>query len=139
MGLKFVGPSPEQVAAEVRLIAKKKVARAREAWTKGVNDILQKSIDNSPVDKHNLEDAHQLKITETTKKLSARIEVGGTVGGRNVDQYAWVVHDGLYRLGKGSLAKAASGKAVGRKFLDRAVDEMVPKLIEAVNKAVEND
>lgn len=137
MGIKYNGPSASQVGAEVAEIAKKKLARAKDAWLKGVNDIMQESIDNAPVDKHNLEKAHSITIEERGRKLVARIDVGGTVDGVDVDKYAWVVHDGSYKLGPGSVKKAATGKKVGRKFLDRAIDDKTPDLVEAVKKAVE--
>ena len=50
-------------------------------------------------------------------------------------KYAGFIHDGTYNLGIGSVAKKSGGKAVGNKFIQRAVDDNA----DAVNAMIEQE
>jgi hypothetical protein len=97
--------------------------------------VMKESIALAPVDHHGpdgeksaplfeLEKAHKIVEQYDGRRIAATIEVGGMVGDVDVDLYATWIHEGNYKLGKGSEAKATStGKDVGPHFLERALQE----------------
>ena len=93
--------------------------------------LAAKSVALAPVDLGNLEAAHT--VTTKTHGTGARtiIAVGGVVDGVDVDKYSLQMHEGSYKLGPKSAAKAASsGERVGPKFLLRAFVERQKKMQE---------
>lgn len=122
---------------------------ARNQMAREAKKIMDLSVLNAPVDKHNLEKAHQ--VVSDYKGVNGRrryyVAVGGMVDGVNVDKYALRVHEGHgpkpggFGIGPGTIAKAqALGRFVGRKFLERAYRERAPhitdELIQAVSKVL---
>lgn len=97
--------------------------------------VMKRSIEYSPVDwkgprgegpQHELERSHRIEEQYGAHgRLEATVTVGGMVGNVNVDLYATWIHEGHFgKLGKASVAKAAaSGKAVGERFLERALED----------------
>lgn len=96
--------------------------------------VMETSVAYSPVDwkgpkgegpQHELERSHRIEEEYGARgRLEATVLVGGMVGDVNVDKYAEWIHEGSYNLGKASLAKAAAtGKAVGPRFLERALED----------------
>jgi hypothetical protein len=110
----------------------------------GAKDIMQASREMAPVDEGNLEEAHeitQIRLNEDYSELE--ISVGGEHGGRNVDDYAMIVHEFVSPFGSGtrghiglkSEIKDASnppGRPVGGKFLERALDLLEDSIAEKV-------
>jgi hypothetical protein len=72
--------------------------------------------------------------------MAVDIVVGGEVRGVDVDQYAMLIHENYRGMnpGKGTLAKQAAnpGRIVGEKFLERAVDDQMPKIIAQMSAAI---
>lgn len=115
-----------------------------EAVREGAKEIMEQSKDNVPVDTYNLEEAHRL-VERVTRagNVAIDIEVSGEGEGstdpRPVEEYAMFIHEAEYNLGEKSLAKKASGKDVGRKFMERAVQQKKPEVIARVRKAVKDN
>lgn len=112
-----------------------------DAIRDGAKEIMEESKDNSPVDTHNLEEAHHLVECPTRAgNIAIDIEVSGEGSGseepRAVEEYAMFIHEADYNLGEKSLAKLASGKKVGNKFMERAVATKKPEVIAKVKKAI---
>jgi len=131
MGMKIVEGSFADLRAHVRQtckVAKSEVLRAMRKESKIILEIAQM---NAPVDLHNLEDAIKMEeIKVGRERTFIEISVGGFVNGRNVDEYAAIMHEGSYNLGPISARKALSlNRMVGRKFLERALEEHEQTLI----------
>ena len=115
--------------------------------------IMKKSQENSPVDTYNLEEAHHIEESITrADNVRYSIEVSGVGYGsehpRDVEEYAMLVHELLAPYGAGELngkpfsigpksrAKAATGAAVGGKFLERAIESEKAKAIQIIRESV---
>lgn len=106
---------------------------ARKAIVQEGEHVKEHSQGNAPVDLHNLENAHEVSSEADSNKIVVTVSVGGG----EVDDYALAMHEGVYNLGAGSQAKqAGSDRMVGRKFLERALDEAAPEIERAVADAV---
>lgn len=97
------------------------------------------SVQQTPVDKGDLEAAHHIvEEGEGADRLSLEVEVGGYVNGRDVDEYADVIHEGIAweKLGPKSLEKQSevAPRVVGPKFLERAYDEREDPLMAALEE-----
>jgi hypothetical protein len=125
----------------------------REGAEEAAELIMKKSQDNSPVDTYNLEEAHHIEKTITAAdNIRLTIEVSGTGYGsdhpRDVDSYAIIVHEMLapygfgeldgkpFSIGPKSRAKAATGKEVGGKFLERALESEKAKAIQIIRESI---
>lgn len=112
--------------------------------------VMEQSIRNSPVDwkgytskdppGHELEKSHRIvEQYGNGGRLEASVVVGGMVGDVDVDLYAEWLHEGVYNLGKASIAKQAGDPRarVGPQFLDNALrdheDDFEPLLDELMN------
>lgn len=134
MSLRFQGPTAEELAATMSRDGETTTKRALRQQRKAAQKVMEESIANAPVDKGNLEAAHE--ITErrgSANRVETTVEVGGVVNGVDVDDYAWEMHEGDYDLGPRSAAKQASdpSHAVGREYLQRAMDD-VEKELDAI-------
>lgn len=121
----------------------------REAAEQGAERIMAQSQSNSPVDTHNLEEAHHI-TTSTTAADNIRysVEVSGLGYGadrpRDVGNYIVEVHENYENMGRGghprpgskSYAKMQAGHAVGSKFLERALETEKPFAINGIRRAV---
>lgn len=97
--------------------------------------VMEQSIRNTPVDwkgytsaeppGKELERSHRIEERYGGGgRIEATIAVGGMVGDVDVDLYATWIHEGDYKLGKASIAKATDPRnKVGPGFLRRALDE----------------
>lgn len=117
--------------------------RTRAVLRSGAERIQQTAIDNAPIDKGNLESAIKIKEDRTgmNRRMQTQVyvDVDQDVDGRTkVGDYAFYLHHfGDWNLGPKSQQKAASGKAVGSRYLERAFEEHEPKLMKELNDAVE--
>lgn len=122
---------------------------ALRALRRGARKMRDQAVDNAPVDLGTLEDAIK---TEEERGYRGRVQIrlfvdeSTPVPGRTnktVASYAVRMHEGVYNLGPKSLQKqsAISGAVVGRKYLERAVDEHIDdtekEIAEAVAKALQ--
>jgi hypothetical protein len=121
----------------------------REAAELGAELIMEKSKSNSPVDTHNLEEAHHIEKSFTTADhVRFTIVVSGPGFGsdrpRDVGGYAVLAHEQWPNMhpsgggspGKKSLAKMAAGHEVGAKFLERALETEKEKAVALIRQVV---
>jgi hypothetical protein len=138
-GLKVYGC--DELAGLMKELAGRVPKQGRKVMDRGADKIVKEAALNAPVDKHNLEDAiHKEKSYEDRGRLKIDIVVGGEVRGVDVDRYAMLIHENYEGMnpGKGTLAKRAAnpGRYVGGKFLERAVDDQMPKIIKQMTEAI---
>lgn len=131
----------EELAGLMKELAGKVPQQGRKIIDRGADKIVKEAQLNAPVDEHNLEDAiHKEKSYEGRGRLKVDLVVGGQVRGVNVDQYAALIHENYRSMnpGAGTLAKRAAnpGRYIGEKFLERAVDDNMPKLIKQMSEAI---
>ena len=157
MALSFVGDTPDDLIADLEEMSKRTQQRVRTIILKGAKDIMQASRDMSPVDTGALMAAHHMEITRDDGIItSIEVIVGGEVDGRDVDEYAELMHEGLAPFGSGfagsifgasergeppstsELKNAANpgDRPVGGKFLERAVDLFVENIMTDVENAM---
>jgi hypothetical protein len=103
--------------------------------------IMKTSQDGAPVDEGNLEAAHKIETVRLSRdNIELEITVGGEHGDRDVDEYAWKMHDTSYQLGEKSIQKAGfSPEMVGPRFLDRAFSKHQADLIREVTDTLPGD
>jgi hypothetical protein len=154
VGVVNIGFSPALMKAAIRQEGARAIKHGIEVMRKEGEAIAELAVENAPYDEGKLEDAIKVREVgggrgEGGKFLRREIEVyvdpdmPGS-GGMRVGDYAYLMHEGLgpygdgtYGLGPGSAAKAATGKEVGGKFLERAVDKIAPRIrqkLEAMYK-----
>lgn len=97
--------------------------------------VVRRAIEYAPVDKGNLEAAIQME--ELFAKGAIIFSVAESVNGVNVSDYAIHMHEGVYNLGPGSRAKDAGTGTVGRKYLERAVEDEVEDFEDELAAAIE--
>jgi hypothetical protein len=108
----------------------------------GAKDIQDLARLQAPVDEGNLEDAIKVEFERTgiNRRVEAFVYVDGDQeadDGKVVGDYAPRMHEGTYNLGpRSKIKQSAAGVIVGRKFLERAVDDLAPKIINRVYRAV---
>lgn len=108
----------------------------------GAEDIKDLAVMQAPVDEGNLENAIKVEVDRSgiRGRVQAYVFVDGDEDagdGKKVEDYATRIHEGVYQLGPRSQTKnAAVGGGVGRKFLERAVDELAPGIINRVRNAM---
>jgi bacteriophage HK97-gp10 putative tail-component len=139
IGMKVYGC--EELAGLMKQLAGRVPKQGRKIMDRGADKIVQEAQLNAPVDEHNLEDAiHKEKGYEDRGRLRVNLVVGGVVRGVDVDQYAMLIHENYESMnpGPGTLAKRAAnpGRYVGGKFLERAVDEQMPKIQKQMADAI---
>lgn len=117
---------------------------AKKELYQGAKDIMEASKEMAPVDEGNLEEAHSIEQVRLNQDYSeVEIVVGGEHGGRDVDEYAMIVHEGVAPYGSGTAgyigeksqekdAGNPGDRRVGGKFLERAVDLLEPEIVERV-------
>ena len=96
----------------------------------------------APVDEHNLENAIEVESSRSGVNRRTVVDVGvnsfAPVEGREditVGDYAFIMHEGVYNLGPGSLAKDGGRGVVGPKYLERALKERERGLIGRLSRA----
>jgi len=137
MGIKMTIAGVEQVKA---MIIKDSRAATKAAWDQMIVEaeaIKDLSVVYSPVDEGNLEGAHKVERSGAGNKRTVAVTVLDYFRGVNVGRYVDRMHEGIYRLGPKSQAKArALGKRVGRKFLERAFKSRLYRLEQRIRGAV---
>lgn len=127
----------EQVIAKLRSIGTRVPEGARKKMHASAQHIVDEARLNAPVEHGNLEAAIHIdrSYEAGTGRLKIDVVAGGIVGGRNVDDYAAVMHESDYELGPASQAKqqAHPERLIGPKFLERAAEaEQVPLIQQLV-------
>lgn len=119
------------LAAGIRRELLAQPERARRAMTAVGGYLAGEAKDRSPVDEGFLTADITHKTVENKKSWSAAIFVPSNA---TSSEYAIAMHEGNYTPGPKSMEKARkTGKAVGRKFITRALDENrgdIVKIIE---------
>lgn len=135
----------KELTAELNNIEKRSSRGVREALEKGAEKIQDLARKYAPVDEGNLEES--VKIAKEVDILNSRRskfyvyidENQPAKDGKTVGFYALRMHEGDYRLGKGSQAKAvSSGLLVGRKFLERAMEDMEEEISKDVEEGLKS-
>ena len=128
------GPTPRSLGQRWRAAGDDLKRQARQEVIKRAREVMELSKAQAPMDLGNLEAAHRLDVRQSnSNQISINIAVGGFRGGVNVSDYAMEMHEGSYNLGPRSVAKAAAnGKFVGRKYLERALEEKEGSIIQAL-------
>lgn len=140
MGMRIVGLRETQVS--IRQTGERAKSHVLRQMRKEAQEIKKISQEQAPRDEGNLEEAHHVtEVKKGRERTVIEIEVGGVVNGVNVDQYALEMHESVYNLGPESLKKqAGQQRIVGRKYLERAVEErdreMQRRLQEAAEEAL---
>jgi hypothetical protein len=97
-----------------------------EREAKGIQELAR---DYVPIDEGNMEAAIKIESKNRRQLWAVYVDknMPDDTGKYTVGDYLNFLHEGIpdYSLGPKSLAKAAQGKAVGRKFLERAYRERV--------------
>lgn len=119
-------------------ISRRSTTDARTEIKLGAEEIQKRAQVYAPVDLHNLEKAITVsRPIDTGRQFKVDIRVGGIVNGRNVDEYALIMHEWSGRWGAGTKAKQASlGVLVGPKYLERAARELFPIIQRRVSAAL---
>jgi hypothetical protein len=131
----------DELATLMKQLAGRVPQQGRKIMDRGADKIVKEAQLNAPVDKHNLEDAiHKEKSYEDRGRLRIEIVVGGEVRGVDVDRYAMLIHENYAGMkpGPGTLAKQSAnpGRVIGEKFLERAVDDQMPKIQAQMSAAI---
>lgn len=154
MGAKIKGA--DKLSLLLRQGGERAVRRARSQMKREIGKIEQLAKDFAPVDHkgpgpglppgHELERSiRQRRTYENNRRLAVAVDVGGTVDGVDVDDYALLMHEGLAPYGSGAFqpgpATKAKGGQAGGKFLERAYKEreqvMVKEIITHIKKEFE--
>lgn len=146
MGLKVTGVS--QVAHRLENLHEGRVTdRPRLAMRNGAYAVRNLARQQAPFLEGTLEKA--IKVDEDRgginrrKRFTIYVDESMSVPGRpgkSVGDYAVEMHEGTYKHGKGTNEKQAAnpGVKVGRKYLERAVDELSDDIIKQVTKALQS-
>lgn len=118
----------------------------------GAKEIAKLARDLAPTDRGDLVRSIRAQRINTSHATAWRVKVGGIMGGRDVNEYAWIMHERLeytrgektnvkggYNPRKRSRAKAARlGVVVGRHFLTRAYRALEKDIQIRVRQAVQS-
>lgn len=133
------------VKAMLRNVAERAPPHAARVMRTWADKIETKSKLQCPHDDGELEDSIHQEVMrdEGNKRLVIAIVAGGVVRGVDVDEYAVLIHENYegqlkHGPGKHTLEKIAAnpGVVIGSKFIQRAVDEAKPRLVEETIQAV---
>jgi hypothetical protein len=135
--MKMTADGFDQVMAQLRNAATKVPDNARKVMHRQADKIVELAKLMAPHDTGELEDAIHKEISyEGRGRLVIDIVCGGTIRGVDVDRYAAEIHENYESMkpGVGTIAKRAAnpGIYVGGKFLERALNESLPKLNKAL-------
>lgn len=133
----------EALLTKLSQTGERAVRGVSEEIKEGAKDIQDLARLQAPVDEGNLEDA--IKVEVDRSGINGRIQAYVYVDsdheadeGKTVGDYAPRMHEGTYNLGPRSRIKqSAAGVVVGRKFLERAVDDLAPGIINRVYRAIQ--
>lgn len=139
MGMKITNLT--EVVTMFKLVDKNVNQKTRDVMHAGAERIKQMAIVNAPIDEGNLEKAIKVKPSQGNQySLKIVIAVEGIVGGRNVEEYAAIVHE--YTWDKRGPLTRAKGPKAGPRYLFRAVrdgkQQLMRELAEATNKGIQS-
>jgi hypothetical protein len=106
----------------------------RTALKVGVKSIAQLAKHYAPVDEGRLEMAIKAKFSGNGSQSSGIISVEGVVDGRDVSEYAAIVHEYEWRK-RGPLTRVKGPKA-GPRYLSRAIRDGKKQLFDEIEEAV---
>lgn len=121
----------EAAISSLQTTHKRMTADALQAMHEGALEIEQRAREYAPVDTGNLENAITTsEVISTLGKSEIKVFVADE---GDVSKYVLQMHEGSYKLGPLSAAKAkATGKQVGPKFLSRAANELFPAIKQRI-------
>lgn len=138
--LRFKGITAKQLAGLFRNADRETKREVFNVMREETYEIAEISKKQAPVDDGELEAAHKVVINRNqSDKAHYTIEVGGTINGVNVDEYAERIHEGLWdELGPKSIEKqaAVAPLIVGEFFLTRAFDNRLPTTLKRIEEAL---
>lgn len=136
-----------------------RITQVGERATKGLSTVMREEAeklaelarDYAPVDEGNLEEAIQTKFDyegiNGRLRASVFIKMGMVVDretGKRISHYAMAMHEGLaphgsgaFKLGPLSRQKAAGGKDVGGKFMERAAAQRIGIIYQRAHQIVQ--
>lgn len=150
----------EFLVGRIRQVGDRAVRGVSDIMQEEGEAIAQLAREFAPVDQGNLEEAIKVEVARGGSRGRISVDVyidpdmpaphinpDGTVTkgteSKTVGDYAAAMHEGLapygsgaFKLGPRSLAKAASGAAVGGKFLERALAKRARAIFLKVSRAV---
>jgi hypothetical protein len=141
MAMKFTtGKTPTVVLSTLSAVDKRMTEAAQDEFNSGAMQIQAAARQFAPVDHGDLEAA--IKVSDPVRSGSNAvsrtiyIDTNGLTR-TDVADYAPVMHEGSYKLGPKSQAKAAAlGVMVGPKFLTRAANLVFPRITKAIAAAL---
>ena len=139
-GVRYTSLRPNELAMLLDRAGKEGRDKAFKEMRERTYKIKERSVAQAPVDTGELEAAHRVRIHRNqTNKAHYRIEVTGVINGVDVDDYAYIIEEGIgwYHLGQKSKEKQDANPSVlvGAGFLRRAVEGEEAALIKAVYDA----
>lgn len=143
MKISMYSVNNEKVVVELHSLGERVVENARKTMHASARRIVKEAQLNAPVDQHNLEKSiHIEKSYGERGRLEITVVAGGTVDGRDVDEYATIMHESIYALGPKSQEKqnAHPERIIGPKFLERAADKeeetLRSKMVAAIRRVI---
>lgn len=133
----------DSLLAKLSQTGERAVRGVSEEIKEGAKDIQDLARLQAPVDEGNLEDAIKVEVDRSgiNGRIQAYVYVDSdqdTGDGRTVGEYSNYMHEGTYNLGpRSQIKQSAAGVVVGRKFLERAVDDLAPGIIDRVYRAMQ--
>lgn len=125
--------------ATLKLFRQKLREEVKDAVIDAGDIIKDESEALAPVLTGALEESHEVEIKEDSPYDFITTVSFHAVNSRDGYDYGIAMHESYYNLGPESQAKAnATGKAVGRKFLQRAIIEKKDECIDLVRKATKD-
>jgi len=140
MGLRWKGLSPQSLGHLWAEADRSVRANARRALKEETQEIMEISIEQTPLETGEAEAAHRIVERQGNQyRIGYNIEIGGVVNGVDTDLYiGWLHEDQNYNLGKQSEIKnQGSSRTVGPKFLERAYEEREMDVIRAIREELE--
>ena len=142
MGLKVTNIGP--VAKRLENLHKGVVGdKARTEMGKGAKKIRNLARLQAPFLDGNLEKAIKIETEyggiNGRKRFTVYVDESMAIPGRSgatIGDYAVRMHEGVYNLGKKSLQKQSAGVIVGRKYLERAADDLGDEIARQVVAAI---
>lgn len=132
----FKATGIRDVVKNVQNFAKSTNRQSRRVMDRYAEKMEKLARDNAPVDTGNLEEAiegHTRTRIGRRKTITVEINDFRHDDGTPANDYGALLHETRdWKLGPKSQAKAAGGKQVGSKFIERAVDELLPDLVKDI-------
>ena len=145
MGMRFKKGDIKEFETLMRQYGERATRIARREMRRKNNEIMELAKINAPVLEENLENAiiTQEEIGDRRRK-EFRVTVDpshpGTGKDKTVGDYAYAMHEGDYNPGPRSRQKMMeTGRLAGRKYIERAFDEIAPTIRPLLIKALRKE